>query len=196
MPDPVLPDASFCRAPAFSRCPRTHLPGTDTRPEAQHGDSAWYCPLGPDQEDRPRPPPEAPPPGGAGPSLLPVGGTRAGAPGSPSVLSPLPRTRSSAHPVGPRASSLAGNLRQKRAAGSILAAHAQVGGATLTARPLPEAGAGAGGSQCPAREGEPARSSPPGAPASGTGWRSGQAAARGLFIWPGQAASLKTTNQR
>ena len=37
MPNPVLPDASFCRGPAFSRCPRTHLPGTDTALELSMG---------------------------------------------------------------------------------------------------------------------------------------------------------------
>lgn len=177
-PDPVLPAASFCRAPAFSRCPRTHLPGTDTCPEAQHGDSTRCCPLGPDREDRPRPRPEAGAPGlprrvELGPPCFPSEACglepREAPPCCPHCLAPA----AAPTPSGPRASSLAGNQRQKRAAGFIPAAHTQVGrGAALTARPLPEAGGGGRGKPrpCGRRGSRRPRSSRPGAAASGTGW--------------------------
>ena len=169
MPDPVLPDASFCHAPAFSRCPGTHLPGTDTRPEAQHGDSARYRPLGPGREDRPRPPPEAPPPGGTGPSLLPVGGTRAGAPGSPSVLSPLPNTRSSAQPVGPPSQQPGWEPEAETGCWVHPGSYTQVGRGPLTACPSLMWGRGRGQPMPCGRRGSRGPSSLPGASASGRG---------------------------
>lgn len=65
------------------------------------------------------------------------------------------------------------------------------GGYSNSPDPSLRQAAGAEGSQRPAGGETEARSSGPGAAASGTGWRSGQAAAGGLVVRPARAASLE-----
>ena len=194
------PTLSFQMLPSAVALPSHGARGLTSQVLTPPWSSAWgQCsvpPTGPWPGGPPTPATRGSPAGWSWASLLPVGGTRAGAPGSPSVLSPLPRTRSSAQPVGPSRQQPGWEPEAETGCWVHPGNYTQVGRGPLTARPSLRRGRGRGRPMPCGRSGSRGPVLAPRSIGLREGRPSGQAAAGGLFIRPGQAASLKSTNQR